>query len=111
MPWIRACSVDDLDDGDALQLPTVPPVAVFNVEGEYFALDDTCTHGQSSLADGYVDGDQVECAWHFAKFDIKSGAALTPPASIPLCTYKVRIDGPDVMVAVGDDATHTGDPA
>lgn len=108
MHWIRACSVDELDDGDALQLSTVPPVAVFKVDGEYYALDDTCTHGQSSLAEGYVDGDQVECAWHFAKFDIKSGAALTPPASIPLCTHKVRIDGPDVMVAVRDRTQFAG---
>ncbi|WP_432992519.1 bifunctional 3-phenylpropionate/cinnamic acid dioxygenase ferredoxin subunit [Dactylosporangium sp. CA-233914] len=102
MPWIRACSVAELDDGDALQLNTTPPIAVFNVEGEFFALNDTCTHGQSSLADGYVDGDQIECAWHFAKFDIRTGAVLTPPATIPLCTYKVRVEGSDVMVEMPD---------
>ncbi|MFJ2633804.1 bifunctional 3-phenylpropionate/cinnamic acid dioxygenase ferredoxin subunit [Streptomyces sp. NPDC087422] len=100
MPWIRACSVDELDDGDALQMPTVPPVAVFRADGEFFALNDTCTHGKSSLADGYVDGDQVECAWHFAKFDLRTGSVLSPPASLPLCTYQVKLDGDDVMVEI-----------
>ncbi|MBB4684355.1 bifunctional 3-phenylpropionate/cinnamic acid dioxygenase ferredoxin subunit [Amycolatopsis jiangsuensis] len=102
MPWIRACSVGELDDGDALQLPTTPPIAVFHVDGAFYALDDTCTHGQSSLADGYVDGTQVECAWHFAKFDLKSGAALTPPANVPLCRYQVRVERDEVMVELPD---------
>ncbi|SER49769.1 bifunctional 3-phenylpropionate/cinnamic acid dioxygenase ferredoxin subunit [Lentzea albida] len=102
MPWIRACSVDELDDGDALQIPTNPPVAVFRADGEFFALDDTCSHGQSSLADGYVEGDQVECAWHMAKFDLRTGAALTLPATKPVCTYRVKVDGDDVSVEVPD---------
>ncbi|WP_236794739.1 bifunctional 3-phenylpropionate/cinnamic acid dioxygenase ferredoxin subunit [Amycolatopsis sp. GM8] len=103
MTWIRACSVDELDDGDALRLDTTPPIAVFNVEGEFLALADVCTHGQSSLADGYIEGGQVECAWHFAKFDLRTGAALTLPATAPLCTYQVRIDGSDVMVEAPDE--------
>jgi len=102
MSWIRACSADELDDGDALQLPTDPPVAVFKAEGEFYALDDTCTHGLSSLADGYVDGAQVECAWHMAKFDLRTGAALSLPATKPLCTYRVKVDGGDVSVEVPD---------
>jgi len=102
MPWIRACSVDELEDGDALRIPTVPPVAVFRSGGEFFALNDTCTHGQSSLADGYVERDQVECAWHFAKFDLRTGSVLTPPATLPLCTYQLKVDGDDVMVEIPD---------
>lgn len=102
MPWIRACAADELDDGDALQLPTTPPIAIFHVDGAFYALNDTCTHGQSSLADGYVEGSQIECAWHFAKFDIRTGAVLTPPATAPLCTYKARVEGDDVMVEIPD---------
>ncbi|MEU9890946.1 bifunctional 3-phenylpropionate/cinnamic acid dioxygenase ferredoxin subunit [Sphaerisporangium sp. NPDC051011] len=100
MTWLRACTVDDLEDGDAFQVEIDPPIAVFNVDGHYFAIDDTCTHDKSSLADGYVDGGQVECSWHFAKFCIKTGAALTPPATVAVSTYDVRIDGDDVMVHV-----------
>ncbi|MFE0419638.1 MULTISPECIES: bifunctional 3-phenylpropionate/cinnamic acid dioxygenase ferredoxin subunit [Streptomyces] len=102
MPWIRACAADELDDGDALQLPITPPIAVFHVDGAFYATNDTCPHGQSSLADGYVEGKQVECAWHFAKFDITTGAVLTPPANAPLCTYKVQVEGEDVMVEIPD---------
>ena len=98
MPWIRACSVDDLDDGEAVQVPTTPPIAVFRVGDRFLAVDDTCPHGQSSLAEGYIDGEQVECAWHFAKFDLSTGAVLTPPATSPLCTHAVRVDDNDVLV-------------
>lgn len=83
-----------------MQVETVPPIAVFNVDGEYFAIDDTCSHDKSSLADGYIDGDRVECSWHFAKFCIRTGAALTPPATVPVSTYEVRVDGDDVMIHV-----------
>jgi 3-phenylpropionate/trans-cinnamate dioxygenase ferredoxin subunit len=100
MTWLRACTVDELDDGDAVKLDVEPPIAVFNVDGEYFALDDTCTHDKSSLADGYVDGDQVECAWHFAKFCIRTGTVLTPPATVSVGTYDVKVDGNQVLVHV-----------
>lgn len=102
MTWLRACSVKDLEDGDAFQFEVDPPIAVFNVGGDYFALDDMCSHDESSLADGYVDGDQVECAWHFAKFSIKTGEVLSPPATVPVCTYRVKVEGDDVMVHVSD---------
>ncbi|WP_432842215.1 non-heme iron oxygenase ferredoxin subunit [Dactylosporangium sp. CA-092794] len=81
-------------------METEPPVAVFNVDGEYFAIDDTCTHDQSSLADGYIDGDVVECAWHFAKFSIRTGVVLSPPATRPVCAYRVQLRGDDVMVDI-----------
>lgn len=98
MTWIRACAVDEIDDGEAVQVPTDPPVAVFRVGDRYLAVDDTCTHGQSSLSDGYIDGEVVECAWHFAKFDLNTGEALSAPATAPLCTYRVRIEGDDVLL-------------
>ncbi|WP_236792264.1 non-heme iron oxygenase ferredoxin subunit [Amycolatopsis sp. GM8] len=100
MAWRRACGRTDVDDGEAMQTEWEPPVAVFNVDREFFALADTCTHDESSLADGYVDGDIVECAWHFAKFSIRTGAVLSPPATRPVCAYQVRITGDDVMVDV-----------
>ena len=103
MHWIRACSADDLEDGDALQLPTTPAIAVFNVEGEFLAVDDRCSHDESSLADGYVEGDVVECAWHFAKFCLRSGSVLAPPAVQPVRTYDVKVDDEgSVLVHVAD---------
>ncbi|WGY00409.1 bifunctional 3-phenylpropionate/cinnamic acid dioxygenase ferredoxin subunit [Nocardioides sp. QY071] len=100
MSWIRACSVDDIEDDEGFRIDVVPPIAVFRVDDDYVAVADTCTHDDSSLADGYVDGGQVECAWHFARFCLRTGAVLSPPATTPLASYEVRLDGDDVMVHV-----------
>jgi nitrite reductase/ring-hydroxylating ferredoxin subunit len=72
------------------------------VNGEFFALEDTCTHDQSSLADGYIDGDEVECAWHFAKFCIKTGEVLCLPATVSLKTFEVAIRDHEVYVHLPD---------
>jgi nitrite reductase/ring-hydroxylating ferredoxin subunit len=107
MVWKRACGLADVEVGEALQLPTCPLIALFNVDGEFFAIDDTCTHDKYSLADGYIDGDQVECAWHFAKFSVRTGAALTAPATVGVRTYDVKVDGDDVLVDMPDPAIAT----
>ncbi|MGY1806978.1 bifunctional 3-phenylpropionate/cinnamic acid dioxygenase ferredoxin subunit [Blastococcus sp. SYSU D00669] len=103
--WVVACAVDDLPPGEVLPVPgTIPAIAVYNVDGEFFATDDTCTHEVSSLAEGYVDGDVVECAFHFAKFCIRTGAVLSFPATEPLGTYSVRVVDDKVHV---DTASRT----
>lgn len=100
MAWIRACSIEELEEGDSVRLDTTPPVAVFNVDGEFFAIADICSHDDSSLADGYLDGDVVECSWHFAKFCVRTGAVLSPPATKPVSSYTVKIDDDSVLVDV-----------
>ncbi|XVV15139.1 bifunctional 3-phenylpropionate/cinnamic acid dioxygenase ferredoxin subunit [Actinoplanes sp. CA-131856] len=101
MAWIRACDVDDVEPGDAVTVPSVvPPVAVFNVDGEFLAMADTCSHDKSSLADGYVEGDEVECSWHMAKFCLRTGKALTLPARVDLPTYPVRVENGSVFVDI-----------
>jgi 3-phenylpropionate/trans-cinnamate dioxygenase ferredoxin component len=99
---VRACGADDLQPGEVIQVATDPPIAVFNVEGQFYATDDTCTHEQWSLADGYIEGDQVECSWHFAKFCIRTGEVLSLPATKPLRTFPVSIEAGGVFVAVTD---------
>jgi 3-phenylpropionate/trans-cinnamate dioxygenase ferredoxin subunit len=102
MPWIRACAGDELEEGDAIVVPSQPPVAVFNAEGDYYATADTCTHGQFSLADGFVEDAVVECALHSAKFCLRTGKALTLPATEALRTFAVRIEDGDVYVEIDD---------
>lgn len=102
MNRVKVCGVADLAPGEAMQVATDPPIAVFNVDGEFYATDDTCTHERSSLADGYVEGDQVECSWHFAKFCIRTGEALSLPATRPLRTFRVVIDEGQIYVDVDD---------
>ncbi|HEX5367216.1 MAG TPA: bifunctional 3-phenylpropionate/cinnamic acid dioxygenase ferredoxin subunit [Acidimicrobiales bacterium] len=106
--WVRACARGDVGPGEAVRVEIEPPVAVFNVDGELLATDDTCTHAQSSLADGYVEGDRVECSWHFATFCLRTGEALTLPARDPVRTHEVKVEGDDVYVLVGAAGDHAG---
>ncbi|MDG4834341.1 bifunctional 3-phenylpropionate/cinnamic acid dioxygenase ferredoxin subunit [Solwaraspora sp. WMMD1047] len=103
--WVTACSVDELPPGEVIQVPTTPPIAVYNVDGSFYATDDTCTHEVSSLADGYVDGDVIECAYHFAKFCIRTGSVLSFPATVPLGTYRTRTVDDTVQVDVASRST------
>jgi 3-phenylpropionate/trans-cinnamate dioxygenase ferredoxin component len=66
-------------------------IAVFNVDGRFYAIDDICTHDGGGLAGGAVDGDQVICPRHGARFCLRTGAALTPPAYEPVRTYETRV--------------------
>jgi nitrite reductase/ring-hydroxylating ferredoxin subunit len=97
--------VDDIEPGEAVVVDVNPPVAVFNVDGEYLATADTCTHAESSLADGYVEGTEVECSWHMAKFCLRTGEALTLPATEPLATYATKVVGDEVFVQLGVDSS------
>jgi nitrite reductase/ring-hydroxylating ferredoxin subunit len=98
MSWVRACGANDLEPGEAVVVKVDPPIAVFNVDGEFLATADTCTHAESSLADGYLEGDQVECSWHMARFCLRTGAALTLPATDALVTYRTEVRDNDVLV-------------
>jgi 3-phenylpropionate/trans-cinnamate dioxygenase ferredoxin component len=103
MAWVKACAEGALSDGEAVVVPVDPPIAVFMVDGEYYATDDTCTHDKYSLADGYIDDDIVECALHMAKFSIRTGKVLSLPATRDLVTYPVKVDGDDVLVDTGQE--------
>ena len=76
-------------------------VAVFNLDGDYFAIEDVCTHDGGILTGGPIDGDQVVCPRHGARFSIKTGEALTPPAFEPVSKLPVRVE--DGVVQVRDD--------
>lgn len=75
-------------------------IAVANCEGDYFAFDASCTHAQCALSGGYLDGYTVTCYCHGAQFDVQSGKVLAPPATIPLNTYSVNIEGEDIIVEI-----------
>ena len=81
-------------------------MALFNIDGSFFATDDRCTHMRARLSDGYVQGGVVECPLHFGKFDIRSGRALSPPCKLPLAVYAVRVE--DGTVLVGEPVAPTG---
>jgi 3-phenylpropionate/trans-cinnamate dioxygenase ferredoxin subunit len=76
------------------------PIAVFNVDGEFLAIDDTCTHQDASLADGWVEGCTVECPLHAACFDLRTGMPSGPPAKMPVRTHEVVVADGLVYVRV-----------
>ena len=76
------------------------PIAVANANGRFFAIDDTCTHEQCSLAEGTLDGTVLTCVCHGAQFDVTTGAVLAPPAFEPVKSYPLREDEGDLVVEV-----------
>ena len=74
-------------------------VALFNVEGTFYAIADTCTHRGGPLSQGQVEGSTVTCPWHGACFDLRSGAALGPPATQGVKHYAVVVRGNDVLLS------------
>jgi ferredoxin-NADP reductase/nitrite reductase/ring-hydroxylating ferredoxin subunit len=73
-------------------------ICVVNVEGKYYAIDNICTHEGGPLADGTLEGYEVECPWHGSKFDVRTGEVTNPPASAPEPAYEVKVEGNDILV-------------
>ncbi len=75
-------------------------IALFNVDGHVYAIDDTCTHRGGPLSEGDVEGHVVTCPWHGAQFDLESGNVLRPPAPRPVAGYRVVVDGDQIKLDV-----------
>ncbi|HKE95804.1 MAG TPA: non-heme iron oxygenase ferredoxin subunit [Povalibacter sp.] len=92
MEWIPVAPAASIATGDYAQLEIEGSlVAVFNIDGKFYAIDDLCTHDGGELAGGAVEGDVVICPRHGARFCLRTGAALTPPAYEPVRTYETRV--------------------
>jgi 3-phenylpropionate/trans-cinnamate dioxygenase ferredoxin subunit len=75
-------------------------VAVCNVDGQFYAIDDLCTHDGGSLDQGELEGNEIECPRHGARFDVRTGDAIQLPAFEPVETHDVRVEGDTVQVGV-----------
>lgn len=73
-------------------------IALFNVQGTFYAIDDTCPHRGGPLGEGELHGATVTCPWHGATFDVQTGAVTGPPARAPVRSFRVRVEGNDVLV-------------
>lgn len=90
--WLDVTGVEDLLPGAYEVVETDDLIlAVFNLDGEFFAIEDICTHDGEELTGGPVDGDQIICPRHGARFCLRTGKALTPPAYEDLPTFPVRV--------------------
>ena len=73
-------------------------VAVFNINGTYYAIEDTCTHVGGPLSEGEVEGAAVTCPWHGAQFDLKTGKVLGPPAATDVRSFRVQVEGDEIKL-------------
>ena len=75
-------------------------VALCNVEGEFYAIANVCTHDEGPLGAGYLMGEEIECPRHGARFNVKTGAVSVLPAIVPVPTFAVKVEGDDILVDV-----------
>ncbi len=75
-------------------------IALFQVDGLYYALDNTCTHRGGPLSEGETQGKAVQCPWHGAQFSLETGEALAPPATVGVSCYPVRQQGDDIEIEI-----------
>lgn len=95
----RLCSTGDIPLNEARRFEVNgTPVAVFHLPLGFFAIGDTCSHEESSLSEGFVEDEVVECAKHGAQFDIATGKNQSLPATKPVPAYRVVVEGEDVYV-------------
>jgi 3-phenylpropionate/trans-cinnamate dioxygenase ferredoxin component len=90
--FVQVIEAAEIQPGERITLEIDDvPIAIFNVDGKYYAIGDVCTHDNGPLAEGELDGYQIICPRHGARFDIRDGRAVTLPAVIPTPWYPVRV--------------------
>jgi 3-phenylpropionate/trans-cinnamate dioxygenase ferredoxin component len=97
--WVAVCHASELPSGTHRVVDVDGArVAVFNLQGRYYAIEDVCTHDGGMLTGGLVEGDQIVCPRHGARFSIRTGQALTPPAFEPTAAFPVRLIDGEIQV-------------
>ena len=97
--WTDAAAVNDVPEGDVIGVKVAGrDIALYEVEGEIYATDNICTHGQARMSDGFLEGREIECPLHQGKFDVCTGQALCAPLTENIRTYAVKIDNMRVML-------------
>ena len=97
--WVRAAARSDLAEGEVIGVEVAGhSIALYDADGNVFATNNICTHAYACLSDGWLDGEVIECPLHAARFDIRNGKVLDPPATEDLKTYPVRIVDGEIQV-------------
>ena len=102
MSDIALFSVDQLKPGEIRQaeIEGRDPIAIYNLDGEYFATDDTSTHGAASLSEGEFESDEVTCPFHLGSYNMRSGEEVAAPCVMTVRTYPLRIEGGMLYVEI-----------
>lgn len=98
--FVTVASVDELSPGERMVVQLGRTwVAVFNVDGQFYAIQDICTHDGGPLAEGKLIGCEIECPRHGARFDLRDGRVTAPPALVPVPVYDVRVHDGQIQIA------------
>jgi naphthalene 1,2-dioxygenase ferredoxin component len=99
--WIDAAAQDDLPQDDVIAVAAGGrEIALYSVNGDVYATDNICTHGQARLCEGFLEGHEIECPLHQGKFDVRTGMPTCAPATEALRSYPVKIEGGRVWLVV-----------
>jgi naphthalene 1,2-dioxygenase system ferredoxin subunit len=97
--WVRATNRSNLAEGEPLGVEVAGrSIALYDIDGALFATDNICTDAYARLSDGWLDGELIECPLHAARFDVRTGKVLDPPATEDLKTYPVRVVDDEIQV-------------
>jgi 3-phenylpropionate/trans-cinnamate dioxygenase ferredoxin component len=101
MSFVKACALSDVPDEGVFAVEVEDtPVAIVRVGEDVFALRDVCSHAEVALSEGEVYDNTIECWLHGSCFDLRTGKPTNPPATQPVPTYRVKIEGDDVYVSL-----------
>lgn len=101
--WVTVAGVDDIPPGHAARVEIDGrPIAIFNVDGDFYAVDDTCSHAEASLSEGELDTERctIECPLHGSSFDLRDGEPLTLPAVEPVTVHDIAVHDGVIRLAV-----------
>ncbi len=98
--WHSVAATGDLEDGDMKQIIVAGRrMALFRVDGDFYATSDVCTHAFAFLTQGYLEDFTIECPLHQGCYDIRTGKALSAPVTVDIPTFPVKVDGEEVLIA------------
>lgn len=102
MAWTRIADANAVEEGDCMpvELPGVPPLALFRHEGSYFVTDNVCTHATATLTDGFFEDGCIECPLHQGSFDVRTGKAQCAPVTEDIKVYPLRVEGDDLLADI-----------
>ena len=99
--FVRVARTDEISAGQAKMIEVNGrEIALFNIDGSFHAIDNTCTHVGGPLSEGELSGTEVTCPWHGAMFDVTTGQVVGPPAASNVTRYNVRVEDSDILVEV-----------
>ena len=100
--FVRVAGVGDVPPGEMMTVEVDgAEIVIANLDGDFVAFQNECTHRGGPLGEGLLENGVVECPFHAGQFDVRTGAVVSPPPSEAIKTYPVRVDGDDIKIAAG----------